>query len=213
MHHVIIISFQHSKPKFNIRTTKTPNYWGGCSSTSTPNQTNHCLLGMSDTTGYILGWPRPSHPSYTRDSTNPHNRIISICFLFTKLVTLILLVDTMQWLRPRSEDSGQRGSYLATVHELSHPRQGRQANPAAHCQPLPSWMTGLMPQPHIGILLIYSRTHFQTVCPYCEDIPPSSIPYDVSTSSSKSCGSSSFHSSLVKDDHSSISWQGHLQGQ
>ena len=37
----------------------------------------------------------------------------------------------MQWLRPRSEDSGQRGSYLATVHELSHPRQGRQADPAA----------------------------------------------------------------------------------
>jgi hypothetical protein len=49
------ISFQHSKPQFDIRTTKTPNYWGGCSSTSTPNQTNNCSLGMSDTTGLYLG--------------------------------------------------------------------------------------------------------------------------------------------------------------
>ena len=74
-----------------------------------------------------LGRVTPAHPWFYQSTQS----IISICFLFTKLVTLILLVDTMQWLRPRSEDSGQRGSYLATVHELSHPRQGRQADPAA----------------------------------------------------------------------------------
>ena len=65
------ISFQHYSSIFELPKHQIIGW--GCSSTSTPNQTKHCLLGMSDTTGYTWVTSAES-PQLTRDSTNPHNQ-------------------------------------------------------------------------------------------------------------------------------------------